>query len=170
MLRDKVSLLHCTTEYPAPFEDVHLRAMATLEAAFGLPVGLSDHTPGTAIPVGAVALGAVIIEKHFTLDRSLPGPDHRASLEPGELNAMCRSIREVEQALGAATKVPAPSELGNREIARKSLVAARAIRSGEQFSPTNLTSKRPGGGVSPMQYWEWLNKTAEKAYEEDEPL
>ncbi|MFC4768240.1 N-acetylneuraminate synthase [Effusibacillus consociatus] len=169
-LRQNVVLLHCTTEYPAPFEDVNLRAMDTLATAFGLPVGFSDHTSGIAVPIAAVARGAVVIEKHFTLDRNLPGPDHKASLEPDELKDMVRSIRQVEAALGSPLKTPAPSELKNISVARKSLVAARTIREGEIFTTENLTVKRPGDGISPMYYWEWLGKTAEKNYEADEKV
>lgn len=170
MLRRNVVLLHCTTEYPAPVADVNLRAMSTLKLAFDLPVGYSDHTEGIAIPVAAVALGATVIEKHFTLDRNLPGPDHKASLEPGELAAMVTAIRQVEQALGDGIKIPSASELKNKPIARKSLVASRAIRAGQTFSEENLTSKRPGNGVSPMEYWAYLEKLAERDYGEDETL
>ena len=169
-LRDKVTLLHCTTEYPAPFADVNLRAMATLQQAFGLPAGYSDHTPGIAIPIAAVALGAVMIEKHFTLDRNLPGPDHKASLEPAELKQMVRSIREAESALGSALKQPAASELKNRPVARTSLVAARDIRKGEPFTPDNLAVKRPGDGISPIRYWEWLGKIATRDYRRDDKV
>lgn len=169
-LERSVRLLHCTTEYPAPFEEVNLRAMGTLAEAFGLPVGYSDHTQGIAIPVAAVALGATAIEKHFTLDRNLPGPDHNASLEPDELVQMVRSIREVERALGSPQKRPAASEMKNLPIARKSLVAARAIRKGESFSAENLAVKRPGNGVSPMRYWEWLGKVADRDYAPDDKV
>ncbi len=169
-LQDKVTLLHCTTEYPAPFAEVNLRSMATLAQAFGLAVGYSDHTPGIAIPVAAVALGAVLIEKHFTLDRNLPGPDHKASLEPDELKQMMRSIREVETALGTPIKQPAPSELRNRPIARKSLVAGRDIRRGEIFTAENLAVKRPGDGVNPTYYWDWLGKTADRDYLQDDKV
>lgn len=170
LLKQKVTLLHCTTEYPAPFGDVNLRAMETLRAAFGLRVGYSDHTEGIAVSIAAAALGACILEKHFTLDRSLPGPDHKASLEPGELEQMVRSVRQVEKALGTGRKIPAASELKNKAIARKSLVALRAIRAGEIFSEENLTAKRPGNGVSPMDYWAYLGKVAERDYGEDETL
>jgi N-acetylneuraminate synthase len=169
-LRDKVTLLHCTTEYPAPFAEVNLRALETLRVAFGVPVGFSDHTPGIAVPLAAVALGATVIEKHFTLDRNLPGPDHKASLEPVELAAMVRGIREVEASLGEARKVPVPAELANRDVARQSLVAATAIRRGELFSEANVTFKRPGTGVSPLRYWEILGTTASRDYEPDELL
>lgn len=170
MLAEKVTLLHCTTEYPAPFEDVNLRAMATLRDAFGLAVGYSDHTRGIAVTVAAAALGACTIEKHFTLDRTLPGPDHAASLEPGELTAMVQAIREVEAALGDGRKEPAPSERGNIAVARKSVVAAGPIAAGERLTLENLTVKRPGGGLSPMRLWEILDSTAGRDYAADEPL
>lgn len=170
VLQDRVVLLHCTTEYPAPFADINLRAMATLQQAFGLPVGYSDHTTGIAIPVAAVALGANIIEKHFTLDRNLPGPDHKASLEPDELKQMVRSIRDVELALGYSIKQPAASELKNRPVARKSLVARQHIRKGEPFTQDNLAVKRPGDGISPIRYWEWLGKVADRDYQQDDKV
>lgn len=170
ILKDKVILLHCTTEYPTPFLDVNLHAMNTMKETFGLRVGYSDHTLGVAIPVAAVALGACMIEKHFTSDRNLPGPDHKASLEPRELKLMVRSIREVESALGSHLKTPTRSELKNRSVARKSIVAARAIRSGEAFSPENLTVKRAGDGTSPIRYWEILGKTADRDYQPDEKV
>lgn len=170
ILKERVTLLHCTTEYPAPFEDVNLRAMHTMAMAFGLPVGYSDHTRGIAVPLAAVALGATVIEKHFTLDKGLPGPDHRASLEPGELKEMIRGIRQVEAALGSPRKFPAPAEQKNLDIVRRSLVADREIRRGEPFSEDNLTSKRPGTGVSPMHYWDWLGKEAERDFGEDEVI
>lgn len=169
-LQHKVSLLHCTTEYPAPFAEINLRAMSTLQQAFGLPVGYSDHTLGIAIPVAAVTLGAAIIEKHFTLDRNLPGPDHNASLEPGELKQMVQSIREVELALGSSIKQPSVSELRNRPVARKSLVAGRDIRKGESFTQGNLAVKRPGDGISPILYWEWLEKIADRDYQQDDKV
>lgn len=167
-LLEKVTLLHCTTEYPAPFGEVNLRAMDTLRAAFGLSAGYSDHTPGITIPIAAVARGAAVIEKHFTLDKNLPGPDHRASLEPEELKAMVRAIRQVEAALGSGVKIPSSSELKNKAIARKSLAAKRFIRKGEIFSEENLTSKRPGTGISPCHYWDWIGKIAERDYLPDE--
>jgi len=168
LLRERVALLHCTTDYPAAIGEVNLRALDTLRDAFGLPVGYSDHTRGTHISVAAVARGASIIEKHFTLDRNLPGPDHKASLEPAELASMVTEIRDVEQALGDGVKKPSVSERGNREVARKSLVAARDIAAGEILSPENLTCKRPGTGISPMLYWDWLGRTASRAYAADE--
>jgi N-acetylneuraminate synthase len=167
ILEEKVILLHCTTEYPAPFDEVNLRAMSTMRTAFGLPVGLSDHTLGIAMPVAAVALGAAVIEKHFTMDRNLPGPDHKASLEPEELKMMVEAVRQVEKALGNSQKVPTFSELKNRDIARKSLVAAKPIHAGETFSASNLTMKRPGKGLSPMKYWELIGKESKKDYDVD---
>ena len=168
VLKEKVILLHCTSEYPAPFEDVNLRVMGTMHSAFGLPVGLSDHTPGIAVPIAAVALGAAIIEKHFTLDRNLPGPDQKASLNPDELKSMVTSIRNIEVALGDGHKVPAASEMKNRNIARKSLFAAIPISKGEIFSASNLTMKRPGNGVTPMKYWELIGEKSKKDYDADE--
>jgi len=169
-IKEKVVLLHCTTEYPAPFEDVNLNAMDVLKAAFGLPVGYSDHTEGIAVPIAAAAKGAVIIEKHFTLDKNLPGPDHRASLEPDELKEMVKYIRQVEKALGDARKVPSASEIKNIRVARKSLVADNDIKKGEVFTEENLTIKRPGTGISPVFYWQWLGKKAERDYKEDEMI
>lgn len=168
VLADRVSLLHCTTEYPAPFEDVNLRAMDTMRRAFGLPVGYSDHTRGIHVSLAAVALGATIIEKHFTLDRSMPGPDHVASLEPSELVALVGGIRDVELAMGSQLKLAAASEVKNIAIARKSLVAAKDIRQGERFDTANLTTKRPGSGVSAMRYCDFLGKAANRTYVEDE--
>jgi len=168
ILAKKVTLLHCTTEYPAPFDEVNLRAMTTMRGAFGLPVGLSDHTPGIEVPNAAVALEAAVIEKHFTLDKSLPGPDHKASLEPDELKAMVAAIRQVETALGNGRKIPSPSEWKNRDIARKSLVAAKPICKGDVFSQGNLATKRPGTGISPMYYWILLETIADKEYSEEE--
>lgn len=170
LLRERVTLLHCTTEYPAPFAEVNLRAMATMAAAFGLPVGFSDHTEGIAVPIAAAALGAVVIEKHFTLDRSLPGPDHRASLEPPELRQMVRSIRQVEEALGSSLKMPTPAETKNRGVARKSIVAAHAIRAGEPFTAGNLAIKRPAGGLSPLHFWEVLGRKAPRDFAADEVI
>lgn len=169
-LGDRVTLLHCTTEYPAPFREVNLRAMDTLASAFGLAVGYSDHTPGIHVSLAAVARGARIIEKHFTSDRTLPGPDHQASLEPQELNQLVQQIREIEQALGDGIKRPTASEWKNREVARKSLVASRAIKAGEVFTEENLTCKRPGTGVSPFSYWETIEQVATRSYDMDETL
>ncbi len=169
-LRERVTLLHCTTEYPARATEVNLRAMDTLAAAFGLSVGYSDHTEGIHIPVAAAARGATMIEKHFTLDRALPGPDHKASLEPAELAAMVRAIRDVEAALGDGVKRPASAEIGNRAVVRKSLVAARPIAAGETFSADNLTCKRPGTSISPMAFWDLCGRPAVRAYAAEEEI
>ncbi|MFN0042819.1 MAG: N-acetylneuraminate synthase [Alphaproteobacteria bacterium] len=169
-LASLVTLLHCTTEYPAPYAEVHLRAMDTMRARFGLAVGYSDHTPGIAVPIAAAALGAVAIEKHFTMDRALPGPDHKASLEPGELGEMVRAIRVVEAALGETVKAPQPSERHNMAVARRSVVAARPIKKGEAFAPAMLDAKRPGTGISPMRHWELLGKTAPRDFAPDEAI
>lgn len=169
-LAKNVTLMHCTTEYPTPYKDVNLRVLETLNKAFCLPVGLSDHTIGIAVSIAAVALGATVIEKHFTISKKLSGPDHRASLEPDELKDMVLSIRQVEQSLGSPLKIPAFVELKNKSVARKSLIASRTIRAGEKFSEDNITVKRPGNGISPMFYWEWIGKTAEKDYLEDEVI
>ncbi len=166
-LRDRVVLLHCTTEYPAPISEVNLRAMDTMSTAFGLPIGYSDHTQGINVSVAAVARGATLIEKHFTLDRGLPGPDHKASLEPGELNAMVSAIRDVEQALGDGIKRPTASELKNRAIARKSLVIEREVVPGEKLE---LSCKRPGTGLSPFEYWRMANRVAVRNYAAGEVL
>lgn len=169
-LLDKVCLLHCTTEYPAPFQDVNLRAMATMAGAFGLPVGFSDHTEGWAVPLAAVALGAKVVEKHLTLDRSLPGPDHAASLEPADFAAMVTGIRAVEASMGSGIKAPAPSEAKNIPIARRSLVAAMPVAKGELFTSANLHARRPGQGVSPMRYWDTLGKRAARDYHAEEAI
>ena len=166
--REKITVLHCTTEYPTPMEDVNLLAMVNIGKAFGVNVGYSDHTPGIEVPIAAVALGATVIEKHFTLDRNLPGPDHRASLEPDELKAMVQGIRNVEKALGDGIKRPSPSELKNKPIARKSIVAACPIKAGEAFSEENLMAKRPGTGISPMRWDEVIGRTASRDFSEDE--
>lgn len=169
-LSEKVTLLHCTTEYPAPYSAVNLRAMETLSIAFGLRVGFSDHTDGVAVPIAAVALGAAVIEKHFTLNKNLPGPDHRASLEPDELKAMVSAVRQVEPALGTGRKFPAACELGNMVVARKSLVSACPIKAGELFTEKNLTIKRPGTGVSPLRYWDMLGTKAKQDFAADEVI
>lgn len=166
--RARITVLHCNTEYPTPMRDVNLRAMLTIRDAFGVAVGYSDHTPGIEVPIAAVALGATVIEKHLTLDRTLPGPDHQASLEPDEFAAMVRAIRHIEQALGDGIKRPSPSEAKNRPIARKSLVAARPIQAGEPFTPENVTAKRPGTGLSPMRWDEVMGRVAKRAYIIDE--
>ena len=163
-----IALLHCNTQYPTPMADVNLRAMEALRAITRGPVGYSDHTAGIEVPIAAVAMGAQIIEKHFTLDKSLPGPDHKASLDPDELTAMIRAIRNIEQALGSPVKQPSPSETPNIEIARKSIVAARDIKAGEVFSPENITVKRPGGGLSPMMWDSVIGLTATRDFEYDQ--
>lgn len=163
-----ITLLHCTTEYPAPFEEVNLNAIKTLKEAFKLKVGYSDHTKGIVAALGAVALGAVVIEKHFTLDKTMEGPDHKASLEPSELKELCEGIRTLEKALGNGIKKASKSEAKNIIIARKSLVAKREIQKGEKFSEQNLTTKRPGSGISAMRYEEYLGKRALKTYKKDE--
>lgn len=164
----EVSLLHCTTEYPAPYNDVNLRAMLTLRDHFGCVVGYSDHTRGIEIPIAAVAMGAKIIEKHFTLDRTMEGPDHKASLEPKELEIMVKSIRNVEQAIGTGVKFPALSERKNMEVVRKSIIANRDITKGEILTEENLTTKRPGKGISPMRWNEIIGKKAIRDFREDE--
>lgn len=164
----EIKLLHCNTEYPTPFEDVNLKAMLTMKDALGLEVGYSDHTKGIDVPVAAVALGATVIEKHFTLDRNMEGPDHKASLEPDELAAMVSSIRHIEKALGSGDKTPSPSERKNIAIARKSIVAKMDIKQGEVFTVDNITVKRPGNGISPMLWHEVLGKAASRDFEEDE--
>ena len=166
--RARITVLHCNTEYPTPMGDVNLRAMLTLREAFQVPVGYSDHTPGIEVPIAAVALGATVIEKHLTLDRTLPGPDQQASLEPDEFAAMVRAIRNIQQALGDGIKRPSPSEAKNKPIARKSLVAAVPIRAGEPFTPANITAKRPGTGLSPMRWDEVIGRPATRDFAADE--
>ena len=167
-LRHLITLLHCTTEYPTPMEDVNLRAMISMKQAFGVEVGYSDHTPGIEVAIAATALGATVIEKHFTLDRNLPGPDHKASLEPHELKAMVNAIRNIEVALGDGIKQASRSELKNKPIARKSIVARREISAGELFSEENLAAKRPGTGISPMRWDEIIGKIARRNFAVDE--
>lgn len=166
----KITLLHCNTEYPTPYEDVHLRAMAAMRTAFGKEIGYSDHTLGIEVPIAAAALGATVIEKHFTLDRQMEGPDHKASLEPQELASMVRAIRNIEAALGSAEKKPSPSEQKNIAIARKSIVARRPIRQGELLTEENLAVKRPGNGISPMCYTKILGTRAIRDFQEDEQI
>ena len=168
--RSRITVLHCNTEYPTPMQDVNLRAMCSIRDAFGVAVGYSDHTLGIEVPIAAVALGATVIEKHLTLDRNWPGPDHKASLEPDEFAVMVRAIRNIEQAMGDGIKRPSPSESKNKSIARKSLVAARSIKAGERFTPENLTAKRPGTGVSPMRWDEVMGCTATRNYGADEMI
>ena len=170
VLREKVTLLHCTTEYPSPMDEVNLDAMETLRAAFGLQIGYSDHTEGIAVPIAAVARGAKVIEKHFTLNRTLPGPDHKASIEPDQLREMILSIRSVEAALGSSQKIPSPSEQKNIEIVRKSLVVTSEVLQGELLTEDNLGVKRPGTGISPFKYWDYLGKRAVKDYHQDDLL
>jgi len=166
--RSKITVLHATTEYPCPMEDVNLKAMLTIQKAFGVKVGYSDHTSGIEVPIAAVALGACVIEKHFTLDRTMDGPDHKASLEPAELKVMVSAIRNIEQALGDGIKRPSLSELKNMPIARKSLVALRDIKKGELFCIENLGAKRPGHGISPMRWDEVLGQEAGRNFSVDE--
>ena len=166
----EITLLHCNTEYPTPMQDVNLSAMYALQEEFGLPVGYSDHTRGIEVPIAAAAMGAAVIEKHFTLDRNMKGPDHKASLEPEELRAMVRAIRNIETALGDGVKRPSASEKKNRDVARKSIVAKTDIRKGEVFTEENLTTKRPGSGISPMRWNEVIGLKADRDYEQDEMI
>jgi N,N'-diacetyllegionaminate synthase len=165
---EDISLLHCNTEYPTPFCDVNLKAMLTLKKEFGVRVGYSDHTKGIEVPIAAVAMGAEIIEKHFTLDRTLPGPDHVASLEPNELKEMVTALRNIEQAIGNGDKTVSSSERKNIVIARRSIIAAKEIKKGDVFTEENLTVKRPGNGVSPMRWEEVLGQRAKRDFCEDE--
>lgn len=166
--KENITILHCNTEYPTPFEDVNLRAMLTMKDKLGVRVGYSDHTLGIEVSVAAVALGAEVIEKHFTLDKTSEGPDHKASLEPDELKAMIRSIRNIERAMGSGVKHPSLSELKNIMIARKSIIAAKDIRKGEIFSEKNITVKRPGDGISPMEWDGVIGQVAMRNFKEDE--
>lgn len=167
---EEITLLHCNTQYPTPVQDVNLRAMQTLEKELHLPVGYSDHTQGIEIPIAAAAMNACVIEKHFTLDRSMEGPDHKASLEPGELKAMVQAVRNVELALGNGRKEPSPSERANISVVRKSIVAKCSIKKGDTFTEENLTVKRPGNGISPMHWHEMIGKQAKRDFAEDEPV
>lgn len=169
-LRKKVVLLHCTTEYPAPFEEINLKAMDTLYSAFNLPVGYSDHSKGISVPIAAVARGATIVEKHFTLDKNMEGPDHKASLDPIELKQMVTAIREIEQSLGNGLKGPMPSEIKNKRIARKSLVANGTIKIGDVFTSENIDVKRPGTGISPDNYWDILGRASTRNYSDGEAI
>jgi len=166
--KENITVLHCNTEYPTPYEDVNFLAMLTIKEAFKVKVGYSDHTLGIEVPIAAVALGASVIEKHFTLDKNMEGPDHKASLEPHELKAMIDAIVNIEKALGNGIKKPSKSELKNKDIARKSIVAKREIKKGEIFTEDNITVKRPGNGISPMRWYEVLGKVASRDYKEDE--
>jgi len=167
-LKENITVLHCNSEYPSPLADVNLLAMVTIREAFKIKVGYSDHTLGIEVPIAAVALGATIIEKHFTLARSMAGPDHQASLEPAELKAMVNAIRNIEAALGDGIKRTSPSEAKNKLIARKSIVASRVIKKGEVFSKENISVKRPGSGISPV-CWDWvIGRRASRDFQEDE--
>ncbi|MCK5608467.1 N-acetylneuraminate synthase family protein, partial [Candidatus Pacearchaeota archaeon] len=168
--KENITLLHCNTQYPTPMEDVNLRAMVTLRETFGVETGYSDHTRGIEVSLAAVALGASVIEKHFTLDRDMEGPDHKASLEPDELKTLVTSIRNIEIALGDGVKKPSASELKNMPIARKSIVAAEAIRAGDVFTEKNITTKRPGTGISPMEWDRIPGQKAKRDFRKDEPI
>ena len=163
-MREEICILHCNTEYPTPWHDVNLRAMPVLGSTFGTEFGYSDHTNGIEIPIAAVAMGAKVIEKHFTLDKSLPGPDHKASLEPQELKSMVDSIRNIEKALGGTVKQPSPSELKNKPIARKSIVASGDIKVGDTITEALMATMRPGDGISPMHWHEVIGMTASRDY------
>ncbi len=166
----EITVLHCTTEYPAPFTEINLKAMQTIKKKFGVKVGYSDHTEGIEVPIAAVAMGAEVIEKHFTLDKNMEGPDHKASLEPDELKDMVKAIRNIELALGDGVKKASPSEIKNKNIARKFIVATRGVAKGERFTEDNLTTKRVGGGISPMNWFKVLGQTASRNFVEDEAI
>ncbi len=166
--KENIVVLHCNTEYPTPFEDANLRAMQSIEKEFSIRVGYSDHTPGIEAPVAAVALGATVIEKHYTIDKTMEGPDHAASLDPQELKAMVSAIRNTEKALGSGEKTPSKSETKNKAIARKSIVAAKDIKAGEILTEDNITVKRPGNGISPMLWYDVLGKKAARDFQTDE--
>lgn len=168
--KEQITILHCNTEYPTPFEDVNLKAMLEIGEKFGVQIGYSDHTKGIEVPIAAVALGATVIEKHFTLDKNMEGPDHKASLEPDELKAMVSAIRNIEKALGTGHKTISESERKNIEIARKCIVAARPIEAGELLSEENLTVKRPGTGISPMRWNEVVGTCAIQSFNEEDPI
>jgi len=164
----EITILQCSTQYPTPYEDVNLKAMLTMKDKFNIPVGYSDHTEGIEVPIAAVAMGATIIEKHFTLDKTMEGPDHKASLDPSELKVMVKAIRNIEVALGTGEKAPTETEMSNRVAARKSIVAKRNINIGEIFTEDNITVKRPGNGISPMEWYSVIGTTATKNFLEDE--
>jgi len=166
--KDKITILHCNTEYPTPMEDVNLKAMLTIRDELGVKIGYSDHTLGIEVAISAVAMGATVIEKHFTLDRTLPGPDHAASLEPDELKSMVTAIRNIENAMGGGIKKPSSSEIKNMPVIRKSIVAKKSIKKSEKFSEDNLTVKRPGTGISPMEWDNVIAKVANHDYEMDD--
>jgi N,N'-diacetyllegionaminate synthase len=170
LTKDMITVLHCTTEYPTPMEEVNLRAMQSIQEKFGVAVGYSDHTVGIEVSVGAVAMGASVIEKHFTLDRTLPGPDHKASLSPNELRTLVHAIRNMDIALGSNIKTPTPSEAANRLVARKSIVASCDIQKGDIFSENNITTKRPGTGLSPMNWDRVIGSKATRNYSPDEEI
>lgn len=163
-----ITLLHCTTQYPTPYDEVNLKAMLTLKEKFNCMVGYSDHTKGIEVPVAAVAMGAKVIEKHFTLDKNMEGPDHKASLEPQELQTMITAIRNIEKAIGNGEKLPTKSEIANKTVARKSIIALKNIKKGEELTTENLTTKRPGNGISPMKWYEVLGTKAVRDFQEDE--
>lgn len=166
LIKEKVTILHCTTEYPAPLEEINLSALESLSNEFGVKIGYSDHTKGIIVPPVAVALGAKVIEKHFTLDRDMPGPDHQASIQPNELKKMIENIRDIEKSMGSGVKEPSISEFANKEIARKSIVAESKIKKGEIFNKNNISIKRPGGGISPYKYWEFLGRISKNDYDD----
>ena len=168
LTREKITILHCTTDYPTAFEDVNLNAMKSLSTAFNTPIGYSDHTLGIEVSIAAVSLGASIIEKHLTLDKSLPGPDHRASLEPKEFGKMVRAIRNIEKSMGDGVKRAVIKEQNNIPIVRRSIVAKKSIEEGEIFSAENITVKRPGDGISPMHWDSIINRHAKRFYEVDD--
>lgn len=164
----EIVLLHCNTQYPTPFEHVNLKAIHTIAEQTGKEVGYSDHTQGIEVPIAAVAMGATVIEKHFTLDKNMEGPDHKASLNPLELEAMVSAIRNIENAIGTGSKEPSPSEIANKSVARKSIVASKNIKKGELLSSNNLTTKRPGNGISPMRWYDVIGTVANRDFKEDE--
>ena len=166
--KEKITILHCNTEYPTPMEDVNLKAMLTIREELGVNIGYSDHTLGIEVPIAAVAMGATVIEKHFTLDRTLTGPDHAASLEPHELKSMVTAIRNIKKAMGDGIKKPSPSETRNIPIARKSIVAKKPIKKGERYSEENITVKRPGTGISPMQWDSIIVQISKKDFNKDD--
>lgn len=166
--KNLITVLHCNTDYPTPFEDVHLNAMATIKNNLDVAIGYSDHTPGIEVSLAAVAMGATVIEKHFTLDKNLPGPDHQASLDPAEFKQLVKSIRNIEKAFGRSEKIPSQGEMKNRLVVRKSLVAAHDIEKGETITKDNLTIKRPGSGISPMKFTELLGSKAVRNFSKDE--
>ena len=170
LMKEEITILHCNTEYPTPMEDVNLTAMLSIEKELGVKIGYSDHTLGIEVPIAAVAMGATVIEKHFTLDRNMEGPDHKASLEPGELTAMVKAIRNIELALGDGIKKPSKSEKKNISIVRKSIVTIKPVKKGDAFTINNISIKRPGNGISPMKWYEVLGSKAIRDFNVDELL